>query len=63
MGTCRLSDACLEETIAHLVAAVLVNTRSISDESVARMDYDAQDVSAFFSKFQKPERVRCGLRI
>ena len=55
---CRLSEACLEETVAHLVAALLLNTRSITDDTVARMDADAQEVSRCFAKFQKPERVR-----
>ena len=41
-----------------MAAAALVNTRTISEACVARMDFDAQDISAFFSKFQKPERVR-----
>ena len=48
----------MEETVAHLAAAALVNTRAISAQSLARMEFDAQDVSAFFSKLQKPERVR-----
>ena len=55
---CRLSEACLDETVAHLVAALLLNTRSITDDTVARMDADAQEVSRCFAKFQKPERVR-----
>lgn len=54
----RLSEACLEETVAHLVAALLLNTRTVSDDAVARMDADAQEISRFFAKFQKPERAR-----
>ena len=44
--------------MAHLTAAVLANVKAITEDSVARMDTDAQDVSKFYGRFQKPERVR-----
>ena len=54
---CRLAEAVLEETVAHMVAAVLANIKAITDESVARMDADVADVSRFFGRFLKAERV------
>jgi len=53
-----LTEACLEESVAHLAAAILANVKAITEDSVARMDSDAQDISRFYGRFQKPERVR-----
>ncbi len=53
-----MTEACLEESVAHLAAAILANVKAITEDSVARMDADAQDISRFYGRFQKPERVR-----
>ena len=44
--------------MAHLAAAILANVKAITEDSVARMDADAQDITKFYGRFQKPERVR-----
>ena len=54
---CRLTEACLEETVAHYTAAMLVYCKSITEKTLAIMEQDSKDISAFFSRLCKPDKV------
>ena len=55
---CRLAVSCLEETIAHYIAALLTYTKAITDPFLKRMETDREQLYDFFEKSCPKERVR-----
>ena len=55
---CRLAVSCLEETIAHYIAALLTYTKAITDPFLKRMETDREQLFDFFEKSCPKERVR-----
>lgn len=53
----RLSEMCLEETVAHCAAAMLTFIKAITEEVVATMQKDVTMLQAFFSKYLKQDKV------
>lgn len=56
-GCGSLAEASLEETVAHFTAALLVYCKSVTEQSVALMEQECRDISAFFSRYCKPDKV------
>lgn len=54
---CSFTELVLEEAVAFYAAAMLVYCKSISDQTVAIMEQDRQDIITFFDKLCKPDRV------
>ena len=54
---CRLCEMALEETVAHFTAAVLTFTRAITEEGVARLQTDHDQLVAFFGQQCKADKV------
>lgn len=50
--------SCLEETVAHYIAALLTYTKAITEPFLKRMEADYQHLSDFFEKNCAKERVR-----
>lgn len=55
----RLVDLCLEEGIAHFVAALVTYAKSITDASVEAIKRDHDEICKFFETLCSKERVRC----
>ena len=54
----RLVDLCLEEAVAHFVAALVTYAKSITDASLEAIQRDHDDISKFFEAFCSKERAR-----
>jgi len=54
----RLVDLCLEEGVAHFVAALVTYARNITDASLEAIQRDHDDISRFFEAYCSKERVR-----
>jgi hypothetical protein len=54
----RLAVACLEETLAHYVAAAVTYARGINDAFLRRMAADHADICDFFERFCLKEKAR-----
>ena len=50
--------ACLEETLAHYVAAAVTYARGINDAFLRRMAADHADICDFFERFCIKEKAR-----
>ena len=50
--------ACLEETLAHYMAAAVTYARGINDAFLRRMAADHADICAFFERFCPKEKAR-----
>ena len=61
-GRGRLTEACLEETVVHYTAAMLVYCRSVNEQTLGLMEQECKDIAAFFTRLVKPEKVM-GLRL
>jgi hypothetical protein len=55
---CRLAVACLEETIAHFIAALLTYTKSITDAFLKQVERDREQICDFFDRHCIREKVR-----
>lgn len=55
--TCRLAVACLEETLAHFIAALLTYTKSITDVFLKQLQCDYDLICDFFEKHCIKEKV------
>ena len=54
---CRLCEATLEETVSHFMAAVLTQTRAITEQGVQTLQTDYDQLVQAFQQKCKPERV------
>lgn len=53
----RLAEGLLEECVAHYVAAMLCNLRSVTEADVAAARRDDARIRQFFAAYTKPEKV------
>jgi exocyst complex component 3 len=53
----RLAVACLEETVAHFIAALLTYTKTVTDAFLKRLERDYDDICEFFEKHCIKEKV------
>ncbi|KAK9827315.1 hypothetical protein WJX81_003676 [Elliptochloris bilobata] len=53
----RLVDLCLEEGVAHFVAALVTYAQNITDASLEAIQRDHDEISKFFEAFCSKERV------
>ena len=56
-GICRLCETALEETVSHFMAAVLTQTRTITEQGVQALQSDHDQLVQFFQQNCKPDRV------
>lgn len=54
----RLVDLCLEEAVAHFVAALVTYAKNITDASLEAIQRDHDEISKFFEALCSKERVR-----
>lgn len=54
---CRLAVACLEETMAHFIAALLTYSKSITDAFLKQIERDYAQICEFFEKYCIKEKV------
>jgi hypothetical protein len=50
-------EGCLDECVAHFIAALLTQLKSVLDDDIAAIRKDDKKIRDFFAKFVKPERV------
>lgn len=53
----RLVDLCLEEAVAHFVAALVTYAKNITDASLEAIQRDHDEISKFFEVLCSKERV------
>jgi hypothetical protein len=58
---CRIVEGCLDDCVAHFIAALLTQLKSVLDEDIAAIRKDDKKIREFFAKFVRPEKVGGGL--
>lgn len=54
----RVAEGCLHDCVAHFMAALLTQLKTVLDDDIAAIRRDEAKIREFFGGFVKPEKVR-----